>query len=132
LGVVTASVIPSWLGLHVLVSVMVLLMALALWAWWEAPRPMPSLEGAAGWRLLLQPWGHAGFKRLLLVFLTNGIASAIPATLILFFVQDRCGGCGVVSLVAAPDCALGLAAQLVGRHGFGSGRVCLDAGLGPG
>ncbi len=89
LGVVTASVIPSWLGLHVLVSVMVLLMALALWAWWEAPRPMPSLEGAAGWRLLLQPWGHAGFKRLLLVFLANGIASAIPATLILFFVQDR-------------------------------------------
>ncbi|RYY69820.1 MAG: MFS transporter, partial [Comamonadaceae bacterium] len=30
-----------------------------------------------------------GFRRLLAVFLLNGIASAIPATLVLFFVQDR-------------------------------------------
>jgi Na+/melibiose symporter-like transporter len=77
------------LGLHVLVSVMVLLMALALWAWWEAPRPEPSAQARVDWRVLLQPWQHAGYKRLLLVFLCNGIASAIPATLILFFVQDR-------------------------------------------
>jgi Na+/melibiose symporter-like transporter len=89
LGVVMASVIPSWLGLHVLVSVMVLLMALALWAWWEAPRPAPSAQAQVDWRVLLAPWRHTGFKRLLLVFLCNGIASAIPATLILFFVQDR-------------------------------------------
>jgi Na+/melibiose symporter-like transporter len=38
---------------------------------------------------LQQPWGHAGFRRLLSVFMLNGIASAIPATLMLFFVQDR-------------------------------------------
>jgi GPH family glycoside/pentoside/hexuronide:cation symporter len=37
------------------------------------------------WRPLAQP----AFRRLLAVFLLNGIASAIPATLILFFVQDR-------------------------------------------
>lgn len=89
LGVVLASLIPSWLGLHVLLSVMVLLMALALWAWWEAPRPAPQTHASLDWRVLLQPWQHAGFKRLLLVFLCNGIASAIPATLILFFIQDR-------------------------------------------
>ena len=89
LGVITASVIPGWLGLHVLVSVMVLLMGLALWAWWEAPRPEPSPQLQLGWRGLLQPWHHTGFKRLLGVFLANGIASAIPATLMLFFVQDR-------------------------------------------
>lgn len=89
LGVVVASVIPSWLGLDVMVSVMVLLTALALWAWWEAPRPAPSTDAASGWRLLLEPWQHAGFKRLLGVFVFNGIASAIPATLMLFFVQDR-------------------------------------------
>jgi Na+/melibiose symporter-like transporter len=33
----------------------------------------------------LQP----AFRSLLLVFMVNGIASAVPATLILFFVQDR-------------------------------------------
>ena len=89
LGVVLASLIPSWLGLHVLVSAMVFFMALALWAWWEAPRPEVRSEDRPDWRVLLQPWGHAAFQRLLLVFLFNGIASAIPATLILFFAQDR-------------------------------------------
>ena len=89
LGVVLASLIPSWLGLHVLVSAMVLFMALALWAWWEAPRPMAQQAALPHWRVMLQPWGHAAFKRLLLVFVFNGIASAIPATLILFFAQDR-------------------------------------------
>jgi Na+/melibiose symporter-like transporter len=38
---------------------------------------------------MLQPWRNAGFRRLLLVFMLNGIASAIPATLMLFFVEDR-------------------------------------------
>jgi Na+/melibiose symporter-like transporter len=36
-----------------------------------------------------QPWTHAGFRRLLAVFMLNGLASAVPATLVLFFVQDR-------------------------------------------
>jgi Na+/melibiose symporter-like transporter len=31
----------------------------------------------------------AGFRRLVVVFLLNGIASAVPATLVLFFVRDR-------------------------------------------
>ena len=30
-----------------------------------------------------------GFRRLLAVFMLNGIASAVPATLVLFFIQDR-------------------------------------------
>jgi Na+/melibiose symporter-like transporter len=38
---------------------------------------------------MTQPWRHPGFRRLLLVFVLNGIASAIPATLMLFFVEDR-------------------------------------------
>lgn len=92
-GVIMASVVPSWLGLDVLVSAFVLLMGLALWAWWSAPRPTPVDSPAPPsrgfWRGLAVPWGHAGFRRLLLVFMLNGIASAIPATLILFFVQDR-------------------------------------------
>jgi Na+/melibiose symporter-like transporter len=38
---------------------------------------------------LWQPWQHVGFRRLLAVFMLNGLASAVPATLVLFFVQDR-------------------------------------------
>jgi len=37
---------------------------------------------------LWQPWQHAGFRRLLGVFMLNGLASAVPATLVLFFVKD--------------------------------------------
>jgi len=92
-GVILASVVPTWLGLHVLVSAFVLLLGLSLWAWWLAPRPTSVDSSAATrrgfWVGLAGPWGHAGFRRLLLVFMLNGIASAIPATLILFFVQDR-------------------------------------------
>ena len=35
------------------------------------------------------PLRRAAFRRLLAVFVINGIASAVPATLVLFFVQDR-------------------------------------------
>ena len=45
---------------------------------------MPVAQGA-----LWHPWRNADFRRLLGVYLLNGIASAIPATLVLFFVQDR-------------------------------------------
>jgi Na+/melibiose symporter-like transporter len=38
---------------------------------------------------LWQPFRYANFRALLAVFVVNGIASAVPATLILFFVQDR-------------------------------------------
>jgi GPH family glycoside/pentoside/hexuronide:cation symporter len=38
---------------------------------------------------LWHPWSNLAFRRLLAVYLLNGIASAIPATLVLFFVQDR-------------------------------------------
>jgi GPH family glycoside/pentoside/hexuronide:cation symporter len=92
-GVILASLIPGWLGMEALVSGFVLLLGLSLWAWWHAPRPASSTDSAAPakawWRGLQQPWGHAGFRRLLSVFMLNGIASAIPATLMLFFVQDR-------------------------------------------
>ncbi len=92
-GVVLASLVPGLWGMEALVSGFVCLLALSMWAWWFAPRPEPiitaspvkqSLTGS-----LRQPWANAGFRRLLLVFMLNGIASAIPATLMLFFVEDR-------------------------------------------
>jgi Na+/melibiose symporter-like transporter len=58
------------------------------WLWSRAPQPavvaLPARQGA-----MWYPWRNAAFRRLLLVYLLNGIASAIPATLVLFFVQDR-------------------------------------------
>ncbi|NBO40737.1 MAG: MFS transporter [Betaproteobacteria bacterium] len=92
-GVILASLTPGWGGMPALVSFFVLLLALSLGAWWYAPRPLPAeiqpMTYEPQWRVLLRPWGHAGFRRLLWVFMLNGIASAIPATLMLFFVQDR-------------------------------------------
>ena len=38
---------------------------------------------------LWHPFSRPAFRSLLLVFMLNGIASAVPATLVLFFVQDR-------------------------------------------
>jgi GPH family glycoside/pentoside/hexuronide:cation symporter len=35
------------------------------------------------------PWRSAGFRRLISLFLVNGVASAVPATLVIFFIQDR-------------------------------------------
>ena len=40
------------------------------------------------WPSLRRAWADTAFRRLLLVFIANGIAAALPATLFLFFVAD--------------------------------------------
>ncbi len=90
LGVVLASVTPLLFGLTVTSFLLVGFLALGVGAWAVAPRPAiaelaSSQEGGSLWAPLLQP----AFRQLLLIFMVNGIASAVPATLILFFVQDR-------------------------------------------
>lgn len=86
-GVVSASVLPAVLGWPAMVAVLALSLALGWWLLRQAPAPdmttSPSQANAT------QPWQHRGFRRLLAVFALNGIASAIPATLVLFFVADR-------------------------------------------
>ena len=98
-GVVLASVLPALLGLPVMLGVFAATLVLGWWAWTRAPRPPTAQAAVAGvyrpvpqraslgqlWR----PWGRPAFRRLLAVFMLNGIASAIPATLVLFFIQDR-------------------------------------------
>ena len=109
LGVVLASVAPFLLGMPAAIALLWLALALALWAWHHAPKPplqptrdstetdAPSqassrstlnAQPAAGHAIWL-PFSRPAFRALLGVFMVNGIASAIPATLILFFVQDR-------------------------------------------
>jgi Na+/melibiose symporter-like transporter len=100
-GVVLASVTSTLLGVPVMLALLWLMLVLGWWAWSRAPRPARATSGSlAGpsdphsrapvslWRPLQQP----AFRRLLAVFMVNGIASAIPATLVLFFVQDRLQG----------------------------------------
>ena len=57
----------------------------------RAGADLPVAAGASHAPLatLWRPWGRPAFRRLLAVFMLNGIASAIPATLVLFFIQDR-------------------------------------------
>ncbi|MEY2874002.1 MAG: hypothetical protein RLZZ373_1373 [Pseudomonadota bacterium] len=87
-GVVMASVLPSVAGFPAMVVVFALALGAALLALTRAPRPVPSSQVAAPMSMAA-PWRVVAFRRLVAVFLLNGIASAVPATLVLFFVRDR-------------------------------------------
>lgn len=89
-GVITASALSVAWGPAPMLAVLAAALLLGWCAWWRAPRPRYTSCGAGEtvlslWHPLLQP----GFRRLLTVFMCNGIASAIPAALMLFFTQDR-------------------------------------------
>jgi Na+/melibiose symporter-like transporter len=90
-GVLVASVLPSVAGLQVSTVVFAVLLALALAGTWWAPRPAATPQHSAdvAAQPKASPWQTPGFRRLLAVFLLNGIASAVPATLVLFFIRDR-------------------------------------------
>lgn len=100
-GVMLAAMAPSVGGIPALLVVLFAGLVLGCWAWQQGPRPQRAVvaERPSGlWRV----WQQTGFRRLMLVFLLNGIASAIPATLLLFFVQDRLqAGVGVQSAALA-------------------------------
>lgn len=93
-GVVLASIAPVALGLPATAALFFIALIAGWWAWTRAPRPLGApveadatvpTEAASIWL----PFTRPAFRALLAVFVVNGIASAVPATLILFFVQDR-------------------------------------------
>lgn len=96
-GVIVASVLPSLAGLPATVGVFAACVAIGLWAWSLAPKPalVPAHgtdASAAAQSLapaLYLPFANPAFRKLLAVFVFNGIASAVPATLLLFFIRDR-------------------------------------------
>lgn len=93
-GVLVASVLPSVAGLGVATVVFAAALAVAMALLWRAPRPgagasPDALAAHAEPGVLMLPWRVPAFRRLLAVFLVNGIASAVPATLVLFFIRDR-------------------------------------------
>ncbi len=88
IGVLIASVLPSLAGLQVATLAFAALLVLGLWLLRSAPRP-PTEAGPAEASALWLPFGVTAFRRLLAIFVVNGIASAVPATLVLFFIRDR-------------------------------------------
>lgn len=55
------------------------------------PRPPPRLAPRVSWRAMFGPLENPAFRRLALVFVLNGIAASIPATVVLFFIADVIG-----------------------------------------
>ncbi len=87
-GVLMASILPIVSGVGSSVAMFCVVLICGVWAWCVAAYPPSSPAGAAEtsvWQPLKQP----AFRKLLAIFMVNGIASAIPATLVLFFIQDK-------------------------------------------
>ena len=94
LGVLLAAVLPTALGLGATVGAFAALLALGCWAWSRSIAPHPhAVRTLTGDTALPHPLPHPlrqpAFLKLLTVFVLNGTASAVPATLVLFFIQDR-------------------------------------------
>ncbi len=87
-GVLTASVLPSVAGLGASTAVfaVTLLLALVLLA---RLAPSPRHGDAPQPGSMQMPLKIPAFRRLLAIYLVNGVASAVPATLVLFFIRDR-------------------------------------------
>jgi GPH family glycoside/pentoside/hexuronide:cation symporter len=87
-GVLVASVLPSTAGLGITTAVFAVLLVAAMALLWRAPAT--AARPAAGARPSMRaPLAVPAFRRLLVIYLVNGVASAVPATLVLFFIRDR-------------------------------------------
>ncbi len=128
-GVLLASVLPTWLGLHATSAVLALTLALGLWLLHQtlpvhetAPPTvlaMPERTGTGD----TSPWRTPAFVALMTVFLFNGTASAIPATLMPFFVRDTLQAPSweplfLSSYFLAAACGLPVWVKLVKRWGL--------------
>jgi len=125
-GVLVASVLPSLAGLGAATAVFALLLAAGLLLLARAPRPaglpaatLPSERPPS----MTMPFANPAFRRLLSIYLVNGIASAVPATLVLFFIRDRLQAPSyeplfLASYFAAGALSMPLWLRLVGRIGL--------------
>lgn len=122
LGVLVASVLPAVAGLGATSAVFAAMLALGLVLLWHAPAPA-AVPAPAAPLSLLEPLRTPAFRRLLTVYLVNGIASAVPATLVLFFIRDRLQAATfeplfLASYFAAAALSMPLWVRLVGRLGL--------------
>ena len=120
-GVLVASVLPSVAGLGVASIVFALLLAVGVALLARAPRPLPRPRAPGLPRFA--PLATPAFRGLLAIYLVNGIASAVPATLVLFFIRDRLQAQAfeplfLASYFAAGALSMPLWVRLVGRFGL--------------
>ncbi|MCU0813509.1 MAG: MFS transporter, partial [Burkholderiaceae bacterium] len=87
-GVLVASVLPALAGMGAATIVFAVALAAGVALLARAPRASTPASPAPLLPMTL-PLADAAFRRLLAIFLVNGIASAVPATLVLFFIRDR-------------------------------------------
>lgn len=87
-GVLLASVLTASVAPRVTSLVLAVLLGIALLLLAHAPEPGPDRQGDQHTDIGL-PWRNPRFARLLSLFMLNGIASAVPATLVVFFINDR-------------------------------------------
>ena len=121
-GVLVASVLPSVAGLGVSTAVFAILLALGSALLWLAPRPVTQAAVGPPPSMAL-PLRTPAFRRLLSIYLVNGVASAVPATLVLFFIRDRLQAEAfeplfLASYFAAGALSMPLWVRLVGRFGL--------------
>ena len=99
LGVVLAATLPAMLATDAadglaalaLVFVPVLLIAGLLTLGSVGRDAVPAGDGVPPLSMLISVLGNPAFRRLLTVFAVGGIAAAVPATTVLFFVDDVIG-----------------------------------------
>lgn len=160
LGVMTAAAVPAVFGYDVLSIVFAaVLLAAAAALLLKAPRPASVViteapaageaDNAArsGLASLLAPFRQRRFRALFLVLMINGVAASIPATLFLFFAEDRLrlgASAGLFLLLYFASAAASMAvwpavAQRVGEARAWAGSMLATAvvfiwawGLGPG
>ena len=66
----------------------ILLLAVVTIRFSPAPNVRTRTASPGAMQTMLKPLKNGLFKRLLVIFVFNGIAAAIPATLVLFFIED--------------------------------------------
>jgi len=129
-GVLLASVLPALAGVAAMVAAAGVMLLLGLAALTVAPYPAAAAAVAHAGTVTgaaiaepVSPWRTPAFRHLIAVFLLNGIASAVPATLVLFFVRDRLQAPAHEALFlglyfAAAALAVPLWVRAVGRFGL--------------
>jgi GPH family glycoside/pentoside/hexuronide:cation symporter len=120
-GVLIASVLPSLAGLGLTSAAFSFALVIGLACLTHAPVPLRAPQAAP--LPLTLPWDDPAFRRLLTVFVVNGIASALPATLVLFFIRDRLQSAAweplfLASYFAAGALSMPLWVRLVPRLGL--------------
>ncbi|WP_426195736.1 MFS transporter [Massilia sp. DWR3-1-1] len=133
-GVVLAAAVTGAAGYTALSLAfgVALLLGAALLARAARPVPAPAQPGDAHWRAMLAPFRQPRFRALFAVLLVNGVASAIPATLFLFFATDRLGlgaMAGLFLIVYFCAAALSMPLWVALARRFGEARAWAGAML---